>query len=698
MTRICRWNAHRRSFRRSCRRPWQATSLVCLVFSLAAGAVVQGRAQPPAASDALTVVVMDPLARQLSCDCVKGHAQRNYDLLGLFLERQLDRKVEVVYAEALAEGIRAARPRQVDLIVGKRSLVEADAAACKLAADPLAMLTDQEGSTTLTGLFVVPTSDPARTIADLAGYRIIFGPPDSAEKHSAALAALKKAGVTVPATLETAPACTEAAIAALENEQKPGAAAVISSYAMALLEGCGTVEKGAVRVIGRTGPVPFITVFATPSVAAEARQEIFAALSAAAEVPKLLAAMETKLGFVAIKPKPAAAPKAADSSAGGWPQWRGTDRNAVSSWLPRKLPDRPKILWKKAMTGAGLSGIVAAGRYVVVADRDPMDQCDVFRCLDAVDGQQLWQLQYPAPGDLDYGNSPRATPVIHDGMVYLLGAFGDLHCVKLADGRIVWQTNLMQQFEAKLVTWGMCASPLLVDDKLIVNPGAKEASLVALDRLTGKVVWRSAGMPAAYSSFIVGRFGGQRQIVGYDAISLGGWDVATGRRLWSLIPPEGGDFNVPTPIDAGGKLLVTSENNGTRLYDFERQGKIIPKPVALYKDLAADSSTPLVVDGKVFGCWRQLACLDLNSGLRPLWTAEDEVFEDYVTLIGGPDRILITSARGELLLVGTTGERYELISRLPVFDKNCEVLSHPALGGKRLYIRDASTICCIALE
>ena len=273
-----------------------------------------------------------------------------------------------------------------------------------------------------------------------------------------------------------------------------------------------------------------------------------------------------------------------------------------------------------------------------------------------------------------------------------------MHCVNLTDGQTVWRKNIVGQFAAKLVTWGMCASPLLVDDKLIVNPGAKDASLVALDRLTGKVVWSSAGMPAGYSSLIVGQFGGRRQIVGYDAISLGGWDVATGRRLWGLIPPEDGDFNVPTPIDAGGKLLVTTENNGTRLYDFDRHGKIIAKPLALYEDLAPDSSTPVVIDGKVFGCWNNLFCLDLNSPLRPLWIAEDDAFDDYVSIIGGPKRILITSARGELLLVDVAAERFTLAARLQVFDKECEVLSHPALVGNRLYIRNTSTICCLSLE
>ena len=397
-------------------------------------------------------------------------------------------------------------------------------------------------------------------------------------------------------------------------------------------------------------------------------------------------------------PAPAAAPAATAESAEQWLQWRGAGREGISPWLPERLPPNPKILWKKQMTGAGLSGIVATSRQVIVADRDPLDQDDVFRCLDAHTGTEIWKLQYPALGDMDYGNSPRATPVIHDGKVYLLGAFGDLHCLKLAGGEVVWKKNLVQEFGAKLVVWGMCASPLVVDGKLIVNPGAKDASLVALDGRSGKVVWRSPGMAAAYSSFIVGRFGGLRQIVGYDQVSLGGWEVATGKRLWSLVPPEQGDFNVPTPINVDGKLLVTTENNGTRLYQFDRQGKILPEPVAENFDLAPDSSTPVVVDGKVFGCWGELYCLDLSSGLKALWTAEDEAFEDYVTIIGNRERLLITSARGELLLVGTGGDRYELISRLRVFGEDSEVLSHPALVGRRLYIRDGSAVCCVALD
>lgn len=606
--------------------------------------------------------------------------------------------MHVAFGEALEKGLRELPGRKADLIIGKHSVVKFDAAECRVAVRPLAMLTGKDGRTTLNGLFVVPAGDPARSLADLKGYRIIFGPEESAEKHAAAVAALCAAGVTVPAKMETNSSCSEAAFVALENETAPGLAAVISSYAMALLEGCGTIDKGALRVIGRTAGVPFVTVFATESVTAESEKGLVEALLAVRNDAGLLLAMESKSGFVKMPAAGADPPAKADSSAAQWPQWRGTHRDGISPWLPERLPDSKVILWKQPMTGAGLAGIAATRRQVIVTDRDVLDQNDVFRCLDAQTGKPIWKLEYPAPGDLDYGNSPRATPVICDGKVFMLGAFGDLHCVKLTDGAVVWRKNLVRQFGPKLVTWGYCASPLVLDDKLIVNPGAKQASLVALDRQTGQLVWRSPGLAAAYSSFIVGRFGGVRQIVGYDAVSLGGWDVATGERLWQMLPPEEGDFNVPTPIDVGGKLLVTTENNGTRLYDFNDRGRILPEPTAANLDLAPDSSTPVVIEGKVFGAWDKLYCLDLHSGLKALWTAEDEAFDDYVSIIGNQERILITTAEGELLLVGTGGKGYELISRLRLFGEDSEVLSHPALVGRRLYIRDGSTLCCVALD
>lgn len=660
----------------------------CLKILVLAAVSISGGSSTLAAekSRPLTVVVMDPLAAPLACACVQGHAQRNYDQLAAMLEKRLARKVVVHFSESLRKVQEEPQHDPIDLVIGKRSTVLADAAAGKLPVRPLAMLTDKEGHTTLRGLFVVPKNDRARKLGDLAGYRVLLGTPDADEKHKAAIKTLKAAGVSVPEPQETFEGCGDAALAVLENRGPQGAVAVISSYAMALLEGCGTIPRDTLRVLGATEPVAFIAVFATDRVTAPAAREILAALQTVRESPELLKALETKNGFVPVE------------SPSGWLQWRGPRRDGLVDQLPERLPAKPEFLWRKRLTGHGFSGLVATEREVIVADRSRADDKDVFRCLDAESGAQRWKLEYPAQGKMDYGAAPRATPLIDGDRVYLLGAFGDLHCVALDDGRILWKKHLIREFGAKLVTWGMCASPLLVDGRLIVNPGAKDASLVAIDAVSGEIVWKCPGKPAAYSSFLVGRFGGVRQIVGYDADSLGGWDVATGRRLWTVALAEKDEFIVPTPIDFGGRLLVVTKNNAALIFDFDDQGVARAKPTAVNEDLASESSTPVLIAGKIYGCHDKLLCLDPAAGLKKVWDAEDPAFDEYASLIGSPDRILVATIHGELLLVHAGKDRYELISRLRAFEETSRLVSHPALVGNRLYLRDDSTIGCLLLN
>lgn len=408
--------------------------------------------------------------------------------------------------------------------------------------------------------------------------------------------------------------------------------------------------------------------------------------------------MESKMGsFRATAQAPAKRVPDASRPIVGWTDWRGPNRGGISPYAPSELPTEARFLWKRSLTGMGLSGIAATSRYVIVADKSQDKALDVFRCLDADTGEQIWTVEYPAPGEMDFSNSPRANPVIRQDLVYLLGAFGDLHCVKLDTGETVWKKNIIKDFGAELTTWGTCSTPLVVNDKLIVNPGAEDASVVALDGHTGNVIWKAPGEPAAYSSFIVGTFGNVRQIVGYDAISLGGWDPNSGRRLWKLLPEEEGDFNVPTPININGRLLVASENNGTRLYGFDDSGKIRAKPLAQNLDLAPDTSTPVIINGLVFGCFAGLYCLDAKDGLKTLYAVDDDAFYDYAALIAGNDRVLIITAEGELVLIGATRDRYTLKSRLRLFEET-EVWSHPALVGRRLYIRNTSEACCLLLD
>ena len=344
-----------------------------------------------------------------------------------------------------------------------------------------------------------------------------------------------------------------------------------------------------------------------------------------------------------------------------------------------------------------MGGVSATEKYVVIGDRDLDDFQDVFRCYDAKTGEPLWQVQVLAIGKLDYGNTPRSTALIDGDRVFLAGAFGDVLSVDLATGETHWKLNLRTQFgvEAKL-PWGYCGSPLLVDGKLVVQPGATDASLVALDPTTGKLLWKSAGNAPSYGSLIAGEFGGKLQIVGHDASTLGGWDLASGKRLWQLKPEVAGDFNVPTPLSIDGKLLVSTENNGTRLYRFHKDGTIDPQPVSFTRRLAPDMSSAVRMGDRIFCAHRFLIGLDLQDGLREVTRLRDRALGDYGSIIANQSHLLATG-KGEVLLIDVRGKP-RIASRMRVFDEDVILYSHPAIVGKRLFIRGESALRCIALD
>lgn len=246
----------------------------------------------------LNLVVMDPLALPLACDCVEGYAQRNYEVLGEFLGRQLGRDVRVVFAQSLGKALKDDSQGGADLIIGKHSVVLADAQRLKIQVSPLASLTGSDGESTQAGLIVVRRDDPANSVDQLAGYRIFFGPADCDEKSAAPMRLLKQHNVALPSEIETVPACSDGAAKLMELDHDVRAAAVISSYAQPLLEGCGTIKKGDLRVVGRTQPIPFITAFVNEKLPKELRDQISAALEEVQYEVNLLIALETRRGFV----------------------------------------------------------------------------------------------------------------------------------------------------------------------------------------------------------------------------------------------------------------------------------------------------------------------------------------------------------------------------------------------------------------
>ena len=270
---------------------WLVAVFTCLAIS---GPVL---AAEPSKTKSLTMIVMDPLSKPLSCDCVKGYAQRDYELLGKYLTDKLGRPVKVLWNASLVKGIEESRGA-ADLVIGKYSVVMHDAKSLKKTMRPVARLSGSKGDLNQHGLIVVRASDKSSSVADLKGYRIFFGPEESEEKSAAAMRLLRSYGVTPPSKVEIYAACSEAAVALMKLPADAAAAAVISSYAEPLLEGCGSIKKGDLRILGKTEEIPFVTAFVPDDMPGEMRQAITEALLVAGTEQPLLQGLETLDGFV----------------------------------------------------------------------------------------------------------------------------------------------------------------------------------------------------------------------------------------------------------------------------------------------------------------------------------------------------------------------------------------------------------------
>jgi ABC-type phosphate/phosphonate transport system substrate-binding protein len=235
----------------------------------------------------LRLLILDPLAAKNACACVPGYGQRDYDALADFLGDALKATVTPQFSAVVA-----GKPA---IIIGKQTEIEQAAKTIKLKLTCIAMLTDKTGTATCHGIFVVRAADKAKSIADLKGRRILFGPEGADEKHSAALAALGQTG-----NCEVRDTCNQVAAEVAESRADAG---VISGFMLPLVIGCGTVGKDELRVVGRTADVPFIALYVTEYFPAGTIPELQKALDKLSADKELLAKMESAKGFVGVKKK-----------------------------------------------------------------------------------------------------------------------------------------------------------------------------------------------------------------------------------------------------------------------------------------------------------------------------------------------------------------------------------------------------------
>ncbi len=384
----------------------------------------------------------------------------------------------------------------------------------------------------------------------------------------------------------------------------------------------------------------------------------------------------------------------ATASAGDWPQWQGPSRNGQAAEIPQALPAE-KPTWTAEMLGNCHAGIAAADGKIFVPDYG--QQTDALYCFDAATGRKIWTYSTPNAEEMDYNAGPRVTPLVHDKKVYLLDAFGKLVCLKVADGKKLWSVDLVSTYQAAVPEWGFSGSPLIVDGKLIVPVGGKDAALVALDPQTGKTIWKGKGFGLGYASPVVASLGGVRQVVAYDEVSLGGWDVKTGRRLWSLEPEEEWEYSVPSPLVVDGKIF-TLHNQWAQLFAFDDKGKIKTNPLAYNEDVYTEMDTGVLYNGKVLAPGGGMFLLDPAAKLKVLWKDYDnELYLSSLThIIVGGDNALVFSAEGGCGMLVPDGKGgLKLSASRKVRDKSW---SAPALQGGRIFIRDSKKLYCYPVK
>jgi outer membrane protein assembly factor BamB len=400
----------------------------------------------------------------------------------------------------------------------------------------------------------------------------------------------------------------------------------------------------------------------------------------------------------------------ARAGAEDWPRWGGPRGDGswrgpqlAETWPAAGLP----MPWKRTI-GGGYGGISVAGGLVYVMDRQTEPrEAERILCLSAASGDLVWKHEYPvAYGKLDYGNGPRVTPTIFDGRVYTLGAVGHVCCLDAESGRLEWSKDCVAEFNARIPTWGLAASPVIWNDRVFIHPGAEHGSLMAFDKLTGKELWRASNDPAGYATPIVIDSPSGNQLVAWSPEHILGLDPRSGAIHWSVPYEVMYGVSIATPIYCEGIVFISGYWAGSkaiRLGTRPADAELVWEENRFLRGLMAQ---PLYRDGYVYTIDKQfgLTCFELASG-KKLWDDGNKMTprgrNPQATLVwlGDSDRAIILNSDGELILARLNPAGYHEQSRIPVIahKENSPIWAHPAYAGRRAYARSDSELVCVEL-
>jgi hypothetical protein len=423
---------------------------------------------------------------------------------------------------------------------------------------------------------------------------------------------------------------------------------------------------------------------------------------------------------------PAHAVRAAGSSADPaqeWPQWRGAFRDGISTFTGMRTDwdrEEPKKLWDKPIQGGYASIAVVKGTdgrtLLYTMDKlgkgDRMVQERVL-CLHGDSGDILWEHRYDTDyAGLDYGSGPRATPAVHDGRVYSVGANGTFLCLEAEpegnEAKVLWQHDLLKDFQAERPRWGVACSPLVDGDRVYVQPGGRNGSVAAYERKEGKLVWKALADPSGYSSPVAADLAGTRQIVAFTGHRVVGIDAVDGRHLWSYDWATEYECNVATPIVAGDYVFISSNyQSGCALIKVACDGDrdFVARAIFVRHDglMRNHFSTCVLHQGYLYGFDVTghggpgfLKCIDIRT-FEESWQAGRDPHVKKGCLIYADGHLLTLSEEGWLALVEATPQEFRKKGKLQVLDGSDRAWALPAFAAGRLYLRDSERIVCYDL-
>lgn len=398
------------------------------------------------------------------------------------------------------------------------------------------------------------------------------------------------------------------------------------------------------------------------------------------------------------------AEKGGQASQLDWPCWRGRrgDARPTIKGIRKDFSKGLEKLWEvKDLCRGGNTQTWSApsikGDRLVVPGRHGQE--DVIFCLNADTGKPIWRKSYAAPGKVDRGSGPRATPYIEGDRVYTFGCMGHLACWGLVDGKQLWMRKVEDE-GGRRPEWGHASSPLIYKDKVIVQGGGK-ALVVAFDKMTGKLAWKSMTGKAAYAAPIIVAVGGKPQLIVFLAAGPAGLDPQTGRKLWTFPHTTPYDMNCATPILVGDTLFIASAvqkaRGGCRLLKLTASR---PQQLWHSRKLGNYHSDPVILDGYIysFSGWPEgnrgaLKCLRLADG-EVMWSVSRLGCGSLLYVDGV---LMVMDNRGRLALVKPNPKGLEKITEFQAITGH-PVWTTPVIARDKLYVRFTHHLICYRLR